>query len=37
VDLPLGLWTDGGLVWVLLIGGGIALLISELRKARRRR
>jgi hypothetical protein len=36
VDLPLGLWKDGGLVWVLLIGGGIALLISELRKARRR-
>jgi hypothetical protein len=37
VDLPLGLWKDGGIVWVLLIGGGIALLISELRKARRRR
>ena len=37
VDLPLGLWTDGGLVWVLLIGGGIALLVSELRTARRRR
>jgi hypothetical protein len=37
VDLPLGLWNDGGFVWVLLIGGGIALLISELRKARRRR
>ncbi|HEY0402604.1 MAG TPA: hypothetical protein VGD09_11335 [Blastococcus sp.] len=37
VDLPLGLWKDGGLVWVLLVGGGIALLISELRKARRRR
>ena len=37
VDLPLGLWTDGGFAWVLLIGGGIALLVSELRKARRRR
>jgi hypothetical protein len=37
VNLPLGLWKDGGIVWVLLIGGGIALLISELRKARRRR
>jgi hypothetical protein len=36
VDLPLGLWKHGGLVWVLLVGGGIALLISELRKARRR-
>jgi hypothetical protein len=37
VDLPVGLWRNGGLVWVLLIGGGIALLLSELRKARRRR
>jgi hypothetical protein len=37
MDLPLGLWQDGGFVWVLLIGGGIALLLSELRKARRRR
>jgi hypothetical protein len=36
VDLPLGLWKDGGPVWVLLVGGGIALLISELRKGRRR-
>jgi hypothetical protein len=37
MDLPFGLWRDGGFVWVLLIGGGIALLLSELRKARRRR
>ena len=37
VNLPVGLWRDGGFVWVLLIGGGIALLLSELRKARRRR
>ena len=37
VDLPFGVWRDGGFGWVLLIGGGIALLISELRKARRRR
>jgi hypothetical protein len=37
VHLPFGLWRDGGFVWVLLIGGGIALLISELRKARHRR
>jgi hypothetical protein len=37
MDLPFGLWRDGGFVWVLLIGGGIALLISELRKAHRRR
>ena len=32
-----GLWRNGGLVWILLIGGGVALLVSELRKARRRR
>jgi hypothetical protein len=37
VHLPFGLWRDGGFVWVLLIGGGIAMLLSELRKARRRR
>jgi hypothetical protein len=37
VELPFGLWRDGGFVWLLLIGGGIALLVSELRKARRRR
>ncbi len=37
VNLRFGLWRDGGFAWVLLIGGGIALLISELRKARRRR
>ena len=37
VDLRFGLWRDGGFAWVLLIGGGIALLVSELRKARRRR
>ena len=27
----------GGIVWIFLIGGGVALLLSELRKARRRR
>lgn len=37
VDLPLGFWEEGGFVWILLIGGGIALLVSELKKARRRR
>lgn len=37
VELPHRLWANGGFVWVLLIGGGIALLVSELRKARRRR
>jgi hypothetical protein len=35
--LPLGVWEDGGFVWLLLIGGGIALLVSELKKGRRRR
>jgi hypothetical protein len=37
VELPRGLWDHGGFVWILLIGGGVALLVSELRKARRRR
>ena len=37
IDLPVGLWRNGGFAWVLLIGGGIALLLSELRRARRRR
>lgn len=37
VDLPFGFWEDGGFVWILLIGGGIALLVSELKKARRRK
>jgi hypothetical protein len=37
VDLPFGLWRGGGFVWVLLVGAGIVLLVSELRKARHRR
>jgi hypothetical protein len=37
VHLPFGLWRGGGFVWVLLVGAGIALLASELRKARHRR
>lgn len=37
VDLPFEFWEDGGFVWLLLIGGGIALLVSELKKSRRRR
>ncbi|WP_029433398.1 hypothetical protein [Blastococcus sp. URHD0036] len=36
-DLPLGIFEDGGILWVVLIGGGIALLVSEIRRARRRR
>ena len=35
--LPIGLVTEGGLLWLVLIGGGVALLVSELRRARRRR
>ncbi|SEO68507.1 hypothetical protein [Trujillonella endophytica] len=36
-DLPLGIFEDGGVLWVVLIGAGIALLVSEVRRARRRR
>ncbi|CCG05056.1 hypothetical protein [Blastococcus saxobsidens] len=36
LNFSLGLLDDGGLLWVLLIGAGIALLVKELRKARRR-
>ena len=37
VELPRQLTQDGVLFWIVLVGTGIALLISELRKARRRR
>lgn len=37
VDLSVGWFGDGGLVWVVLIGGGLALAVNELRRARRRR
>jgi len=30
-------WFSSGFGWVLLIGGGLALLVNELRRARRRR
>jgi hypothetical protein len=30
-------FVDGGLVWLVLISGGVALLMAELRRARRRR
>ncbi|MGY5884786.1 hypothetical protein [Modestobacter lacusdianchii] len=36
VTLPLD-WFSHGFSWVLLIGAGIALLVNELRRARRRR
>ena len=35
-DLPLEVFEDGGVVWVVLIGAGIALLVSEVRRARHR-
>ena len=35
VDLPGALFLHGGLLWILLIGGGVAMLISELRRTRR--
>jgi hypothetical protein len=37
VNLPFGLWHGGGFVWVILVGAGIALLASELRRSRHRR
>jgi hypothetical protein len=37
VELPRRLWDGGGFAWILLIVGGIALLVSELRKSRSRR
>ena len=37
VDLPDGVLWDGGVLWLLLIGGGVALLVTELRRARRHR
>ena len=33
--IELFLFENGGLVWMALIGGGVALLVSELRKVRR--
>jgi Na+/H+ antiporter NhaD/arsenite permease-like protein len=36
VDVPLG-WFHHGIAWIALIGAGIALLVNEVRKARRRR
>ncbi|WNV74892.1 hypothetical protein [Geodermatophilus sp. DSM 44513] len=34
--LPAGL-VDGSLLWLVLVGGGVALLVAEVRRARRRR
>jgi hypothetical protein len=37
VEFPVGVFRDGGLLWLVLIGAGVWLMINELRKARRRR
>ena len=37
VDLSSGLFWNGGLIWVVFLGAGVALLVTELRRARRRR
>ena len=36
MDLPVSLFRDGGILWVLLIGGGALLLVRELRRSRHR-
>ncbi len=36
VSLDSRFFSDGGVLWVVLIGAGVALLVSELRRARRR-
>jgi hypothetical protein len=36
VDLDAGIFADGGVLWLVLIGAGVALLVRELRRARRR-
>ncbi|MGY2085819.1 hypothetical protein [Blastococcus sp. SYSU DS0539] len=35
-DLPVRLFDDGALLWVLLVGAGVALLVRELRRPRSR-
>jgi hypothetical protein len=35
--VPVSFFFGGGVLWLVLIGGGVALLVSELRKARARR
>ena len=35
-SLDVGFFADGGIVWLVLVGAGVALLVNELRRARRR-
>jgi hypothetical protein len=37
LDLPFGLFGDGGILWLVLIGAGVVLLRRELGRARRKR
>jgi hypothetical protein len=37
VDLAAGWFWNGGFVWLALLAGGMALLVTEVRRARRRR
>ena len=36
LSLDIGFLADGGILWLVLIGAGVALLVNELRRARRR-
>jgi hypothetical protein len=36
LSLDIGFLADGGIMWLVLIGAGVALLVNELRRARRR-
>jgi hypothetical protein len=36
VDVPAQIFRGGGVLWVLLIGAGVALLVRELRRTRQR-
>ena len=36
LSLDPGFLADGGVLWLVLIGAGVALLVKELRRARRR-
>ena len=36
LSLNAGFLADGGILWLVLIGAGVALLVNELRRARRR-
>lgn len=36
LTLNVGFLADGGIMWLVLVGAGVALLVNELRRARRR-